>query len=322
MNFWNRKRVLVTGGSGFLGSHLVEALTARGCRQIFVARSQDFDLVEGEAVRRLYAQACPELVIHLAARAGGIGANLAEPARFFYDNLLMGLQMIEVGRQVGIKKFVAIGTTCCYPACTPLPLKEEHLWNGYPADATAPYGLAKRMLLVQAQTYRKQYGFNAIFLMPTNLYGPRDNFEVDRSHVIAALIRRFVAAVQHKEAEVAVWGSGRATREFLYVIDAAEGILLAAEKYNESDPINLGTGVEVSVRTLAETVAGLTGFRGKIVWDTSRPEGQPRRWLDVSKARERFGFQAKVSLEEGLRKTIDWYAKQTSGKTVARGVCL
>jgi GDP-L-fucose synthase len=313
MDFWHSKRVLVTGGAGFLGSFVVEKLKARGCKNIFVPRSKDYDLVEMEAVRRLYRDSKPEIVIHLAARVGGIGANRANPGRFFYDNLMVGVQMMEVGRQTGIEKFVAIGTVCAYPKFAPVPFHEEDLWNGYPEETNAPYGLAKKMLLVQSQAYRDQYGFNAIYLLPTNIYGPRDNFDPESSHVIPALIKKCVD-VKHspptsnlKPPTVTVWGSGKPTREFLYVEDAAEGILLAAEKYNNPDPVNLGGGFEISIKDLVDLIVKLTDFKGKILWDSSKPDGQPRRMLDVTKAEKEFGFRAKMKFEEGLKKTIKWY---------------
>ncbi len=341
MSFWSDKRVLVTGGAGFLGSFVVEKLQERGCKEVFVPRSKDYDLVEMEAVKRLYHDAKPDIVIHLAARVGGIGANRANPGKFFYDNLMMGAQLMEVGRHVGIEKFVAIGTVCAYPKFTPVPFKEEDLWNGYPEETNAPYGLAKKMLLVQAQAYRQQYGFNAIYLLPVNLYGPRDNFDPESSHVIPALIRKFqeaqgkvgstkYAAGSNKTAysllptqevrsadsppAVVVWGTGKPTREFLYVEDAAEGILLATEKYDKPDPVNLGTGFEISIKDLVELIAKLTNFKGEIIWDTSKPDGQPRRMLDVSKAETEFGFKATTSFEEGLRRTIDWYLSTKSTK--------
>jgi GDP-L-fucose synthase len=265
-----------------------------------------------EAVERLYRDSKPEIVIHLAARVGGIGANRANPGKFFYDNLMMGVQMMDAGRRVGIEKFVAIGTVCSYPKFTPVPFKEEDLWNGYPEETNAPYGLAKKMLLVQSQAYRQQYGFNSIFLLPVNLYGPRDNFDLNASHVIPALIRKCVEAIQKGESEILVWGTGKPTREFLYVEDAAEAILLAAEKYNKPDPVNIGTGFEISIKDLVELVAKQTGFKGKIIWDSSKPDGQPRRCLDVSRAEKEFGFRARMSFEGGLRKTIGWYRNQTS----------
>jgi len=314
MNFWRNKRVTVTGGAGFLGSFVVEKLKKRGCQDIFIPRSKDYDLVEMEAVKRLYNDAKPDIVIHLAAKVGGIGANRENPGKFFYENLMMGVQMMEIGRQVGVEKFVALGTICCYPKFTPLPFKEENLWNGYPEETNAPYGLAKKMLLVQAQAYRQQYGFNAIFLMPVNLYGPRDNFDPNSSHVIPALIKKCLDALSQEpraEGYITVWGTGKVTREFLYVEDAAEGILLATERYNKPDPVNLGAGFEISIKDLVELIVKLTGFKGEIVWDTSKPDGQPRRMLDVSKAEKEFDFKARTSLEEGLKKTIEWYKNYT-----------
>jgi GDP-L-fucose synthase len=328
MSFWSNKRILVTGGAGFLGSFVVEKLQERECKNIFVPRSKDYDLVEMEAVRRVYQDSKPDMVIHLAARVGGIGANRANPGKFFYDNLMMGGQMMEIGRQVGLEKFVAVGTVCAYPKFTPVPFKEEELWNGYPEETNAPYGLAKKILLVQAQAYRQQYGFNAIYLLPVNLYGPRDNFDLETSHVIPALIRKFIEAQtivsgQQKSISsdgaccqvhtsdsppvVVVWGTGKATREFLYVEDCAEAIILATEKYNKPEPINIGAGFEISIKDLVDLIAKLTGFKGKIVWDNSKPDGQPRRMLDTSKAEKEFGFKARVSFEEGLKKTIEWY---------------
>jgi len=309
MSFFSEKRILVTGGAGFLGSFVVAKLKERGCKHIFVPRSKDYDLVQMEAVKRVYQDAKPDIVIHLAAKVGGIGANRANPGKFFYDNLMMGVQMIEVGRQVGIEKFVAIGTICAYPKFTPVPFKEENLWDGYPEETNAPYGLAKKMLLVQAQAYRQQYGFNAIYLLPVNLYGPGDNFDPESSHVIPALIKKCVDAIEEGKDEIVVWGTGRPTREFLYVEDAAEGILLATERYNKSEPVNLGSGFEISIKDLVELIAKLTGFNGKITWDTSKPDGQPRRMLDTNKAEREFGFRAKTSLEDGLKKTIEWYLK-------------
>src|SRR5215813_3773141 len=274
-SFWSDKRVIVTGGAGFLGSFVVEQLRAKGCRQIVIPRSRDYDLVQMEAVQRLYAEANPEIVIHLAARVGGIGANQANPGRFFYDNLLMGSQLMEVGRQLGLRKFVALGTICAYPKFAPIPFKEEDIWNGYPEETNAPYGLAKKMMLVQSQAYRQQYGFNSIVLFPVNLYGPRDNFDLETSHVIPALIRKCAEAQEEGRATLTLWGDGSPTREFLYVEDAAEGILLAAEQYEGSLPVNLGTGEEVSIRDLATMIATESGFKGQIVWDSSQPDGQP-----------------------------------------------
>jgi len=307
MGFWKGKRVLVTGGAGFLGSHLVKKLRKRGCENIFIALTEEYNLIDIEAIKRLYQDAKPDIVIHLAAVVGGIGANRENPGKFFYDNIMMGVQMMEQGRQFGIEKFVALGTICCYPKFTTVPFKEEDLWNGYPEETNAPYGLAKKMLLVQSQAYRKQYGFNSIFLMPVNLYGPGDNFDPKSSHVIPALIKKFIDA--QPQPAVTVWGAGKPTREFLHVEDAAEGILLATEKYNKSDPVNLGAGFEISIKDLVELIAKLTGFKGKVVWDASKPDGQPRRCLDTSKAEKEFGFKAKTNFEKGLRRTIRWYRK-------------
>ncbi len=313
MTFWENKRSLVTGGAGFLGAFVVRKLEERGCKNIFIPRSRDYDLVDMEAVRRLYRDAKPDIVIHLAARVGGIGANQANAGKFFYDNLMMGVQLMEIGRQAGIEKFVAIGTICAYPKFTPVPFKEEDLWNGYPEETNAPYGLAKKMLLVQAQAYRQEYGFNSIYLLPVNLYGPGDNFDPKSSHVIPALIKKCVDAMSqpessgHQHSTITVWGTGKPTREFLYVEDAAEGIILAAEHYNKPAPVNLGTDFEISIKDLAELIAKLTGFKGRMVWDTTKPDGQPRRRLDTSRAEKEFGFKAKVELEKGLRRTIDWY---------------
>ena len=305
--FWSDKRVVVTGGAGFLGSFLVEHLRAKGSRAVVVPRSKDYDLVEMDAVRRLYADAKPDVVIHLAARVGGIGANQANPGRFFYDNLMMGTQLIEVGRQLGIKKFVAIGTICAYPKYAPIPFKEDDLWAGFPEETNAPYGLAKKMMLVQSQAYRQQYGFNSIVLFPVNLYGPRDNFDLETSHVIPALIRKCAEAQQNGKPEIVLWGDGTPTREFLYVEDAAEGILLAAEQYNDSRPLNLGTGEELSIKTLAGIIAAEVGFHGRILWDPTKPNGQPRRCLDISRIKQTIGFQPTHSLRDGLKKTIQWY---------------
>jgi GDP-L-fucose synthase len=278
-----------------------------------LSRSKDYNLIEMEAVKRLYRDANSDIVIHLAARVGGIGANLANPGKFYYDNLMMGVQMMEVGRQVGVEKFVAIGTICAYPKFTPIPFKEEDLWNGYPEETNAPYGLAKKMLLVQAQAYRQQYGFNAIYLLPVNLYGPRDNFNPESSHVIPALIKKCVDAISKPQSSIlqpltiSVWGTGKATREFLYVEDCAEAIVLATERYNKPDPINLGAGFEISIKDLVELIVKLAGFKGRITWDTSKPDGQPRRMLDTSRAEKEFGFRTMTSFEKGLKKTIEWY---------------
>jgi GDP-L-fucose synthase len=306
-SFWPDTRVVVTGGAGFLGSFVVEQLEAKGCRQVIVPRSLDYDLVHMDAVRRLYADANPDIIIHLAARVGGIGANEANPGRFFYDNLMMGSQLIEVGRQRGLKKFVAIGTICAYPKFAPIPFKEDDIWAGYPEETNAPYGLAKKMMLVQSQAYRQQYGFNSIVLFPVNLYGPRDNFDLHTSHVIPALIRKCAEAQASAASEIVLWGDGTPTREFLYVEDAAEGILLAAEQYNDSRPLNLGTGKEITIKALAAMIAAELGYTGQITWDRTKPNGQPRRSLDVSRIKQAIGFQARHALRDGLKKTIQWY---------------
>lgn len=306
-SFWKNKRVCVTGGAGFLGSFLIENLRQRGAEDIFVPRIEEYDLVKEKDIIRLLDDSRPDLIIHLAAHVGGIGANREHPAEFFYDNLMMGVQLMHQAYLRGVGKFVAIGTVCAYPKFTPVPFKEENLWNGYPEETNAPYGLAKKMLLVQSQAYRQQYGFNSIFLIPVNLYGPRDNFNPASSHVIPALIRKCLEAKESGEKEVVIWGDGSPTREFLYVEDAAEGIARAAERYNRSEPVNLGSGNEIQIKKLAELIASLTGFQGKLVFDTSKPNGQPRRGLDVSRAEREFGFKAQMSFEEGLRRTIEWY---------------
>lgn len=310
MSFWAERRVTVTGGAGFLGSYIVEKLKEKGCKDIFVPLIEDYDLVKLEDIKRMYTEGKPDIVIHLAAKVGGIGINREKPGEFFYDNLLMGTQLMEEARKKGIEKFVALGTICCYPKNTPVPFKEENLWDGYPEETNAPYGLAKKMLLVQSQAYRQQYAFNSIFLMPVNLYGPGDNFDPNSSHVIPALIRKCFDAIDEGKDEIVVWGTGKPTREFIYVEDAAEGILLASEKYNKSDPVNIGAGFEMSIKDLVELITRLTGFEGKITWDTSKPDGQPRRRLDVSKAEKEFGFKAKVNFEEGLKRTTEWYRDQ------------
>jgi len=310
-DFWQGRKVCVTGGAGFLGSFLVEKLRSHGA-QVFVPLIEQYDLVKPESIQRMLSDSQPQMIIHLAALAGGIGANRARPADFFYINLMMGVQLMHQAWQAGVEKFVAIGTICAYPKFTPLPFQEEHLWNGYPEETNAPYGLAKKMLLVQAQAYREQYGFNAIYLLPVNLYGPRDNFNLETSHVIPALIRKCVEAKQRGDRQIVLWGDGSPTREFLYVEDAAEGISLAAERYNGGEPVNLGSGNEISIRDLAQLVSRLTGFDGEIVWDTSKPNGQPRRALDVTRAQEYFGFRAGMSFEDGLRRTIDWYIQHRS----------
>ena len=306
-DWWRNKRVLVTGGAGFLGSYVVEFLRTHGCRDPFIPRSREYDLRREEAVIRLLEKVRPDVVIHLAAVVGGIGANRENPGRFFYENLVMGVQLIEQARLFGVNKFVTVGTVCSYPKFAPVPFREEDLWNGYPEETNAPYGLAKKMLLVQGQAYRQQYGFNSIYLMPVNLYGPRDNFDPASSHVIPALIKKCLDAIRDGERAITVWGSGKATREFIYARDAAEGIVLAAERYEGEEPVNLGAGFEISINDLVGLITELTGFRGRIEWDTTKPDGQPRRMLDVSRAEQWFGFRARTSFEEGLRRTIDWY---------------
>lgn len=319
MSFWQDKRVIVTGGAGFLGSFVVEQLRERGAAEIIIPRSNHYDLRKIEAIRELFhdtQQTGPvDMVIHLAANVGGIGANRLRPAEFFYDNLMMGIQLIHESWLAGIPKFVATGTICAYPKFAPIPFNEADLWNGYPEETNAPYGLAKKMMLIQSQTYREQYGYNSIFLLPVNLYGPRDNFDLETSHVIPALIRKCLEAVQRGDDQITAWGDGSPTREFLYAADAAAGILLAAEHYNESQPVNLGSSFEISIKDLLETIARLTGFDGDIVWDTSKPNGQPRRKLDVSRAKECFGFESTTSFEDGLRQTIDWYQKSALNET-------
>ena len=304
------KRILVTGGAGFLGRYVVKTLKTRGCEKVFAPRSKEYNLVDIEAVKKLYGDTKPDVVIHLAAKVGGIAANKAAPGEYFYENLMMGVQTMEQGRQFGIEKFVALGTVCAYPKNIPAPFKEEDLWNGYPEETNAAYGLSKKMTLVQAQAYRQQYSFNAIYLLPVNLYGPGDNFDPQNSHVIPALIKKCLDAVDEGSTEIIAWGSGNATREYLYVEDAAEGIILATEKYDRAEPINLGSGFEISIRDLVNMIATLTGFEGPIVWDTTKPDGQPRRLFDFSKAERDFGFRAKTSFEEGLTKTIQWYKEQ------------
>ena len=310
MTWWADKKIVVTGGAGFLGSRVVAKLRERGVVNAFVPRSQNYDLVRYDDVVRLYRDTRPDLVIHLAARVGGIGANRANPGKFFYDNLMMGVQLMEVARQTNVAKFVAVGTICAYPKFTPVPFKEENLWDGYPEETNAPYGLAKKMLLVQSQAYRQQYGFNSIYLLPVNLYGPGDNFDLDTSHVIPAMIRKCIEAIRERRNEIVLWGTGNPTREFLYVDDAAEGILLAAEKYNASDPVNLGSGHEISIRDLAGMITGVTGFSGKLVWDSTKPDGQPRRCLDTRRARALIGFEATTTLDRGLAETVSWYRAQ------------
>ena len=311
------KRIVVTGGAGFLGSFVVEKLNERGAT-VFVPRSKDYDLVQIEACRRLYKDARPDIVVHLAAKVGGIGANRENPGSFFYENLMMGVQLMEEGRLYGLGKFVALGTICAYPKFTHVPFREEELWNGYPEETNAPYGLAKKMLLVQSQAYRAQWGFNSVYLLPVNLYGPRDNFDPASSHVIPALIKKCFDAMDASESTITVWGTGKATREFLYAEDAAEGIVLATERYEKSEPVNLGAGFEISIRDLVTLIARLTGFTGDIIWDATKPDGQPRRCLDTSRAKEEFGFAAKTTFEEGLKATIDWYREARRAQSPAR----
>lgn len=310
--FWGARRVVVTGGAGFLGSYVVGALRDRGAAEVVAPRSAAYDLRQVEAIRQLLSDARPDLIIHIAAKVGGIGANLEHPAEFLYDNLMMGVQLLHESWRAGVGKLVTLGTVCAYPKFTPVPFREDDLWNGYPEETNAPYGLAKKMLLAQGQAYRQEYGFNAIYLLPVNLYGPGDNFDLQSSHVIPALIRKCVEAQEAGASEIVAWGDGSPTREFLYVEDAAEGILLAAERYDGPDPVNLGSSYEISIRELTELIARLTGFEGRIVWDTSKPNGQPRRKLEVSRARERFGFESRTSFEEGLRRTIAWYRSQVA----------
>ncbi len=305
--FWPNKNVIVTGGAGFLGSFVVEKLKVRGCKDICIPLIEEYDLRKESDILKLYKCFKADMVIHLAASVGGIGANSGNPGKFFYDNLMMGVQLLEQARLNNIAKFVAIGTVCAYPKYAPVPFKEKDIWNGYPEETNAPYGLAKKMLLVQSQAYRQQYGYNSIFLLPLNLYGPRDNFNPESSHVIPALIRKCVDAIKSGQDTITVWGTGAASRGFLYAEDAAEGILLAAEKYDRSDPVNLGTDQEITIKELVLLISRLTGFKGKVEWDRSKPDGQPRRCLDTAKAKKEFGFVAKVDFVSGLKKTIDWY---------------
>lgn len=308
-DFWKNKRICVTGGAGFLGSHLIENLRKRGADNIFIPKIEDYDLVQQKDILRMLDDSNPDVILHLAAHVGGIGANREHPAEFFYDNLMMGVQLMHEAWKRGVDKFVAIGTVCAYPKFTPVPFREDDLWNGYPEETNAPYGLAKKMLLVQAQSYRQQYGYNALFLIPVNLYGPRDNFRPESSHVIPALIKKCIEAKENGDKEVVIWGDGSPTREFIYVEDAAEGIASATEKYDGSEPVNIGSGNEISIKDLARLIARLTGFVGMMVFDTSKPNGQPRRGLDVSRAENLFEFRAKTNFEDGLRATIEWYLK-------------
>jgi GDP-L-fucose synthase len=307
VEFWSDKRVCVTGGDGFLGSFVQSVLAERGAKEVFIPKIEDYDLTEKDDILGMLADARPDIIIHLAALAGGIGANRARPAEFFYKNLMMGVPLMHEAWKSGVGKFVAIGTICAYPKFTPVPFQEENLWDGYPEETNAPYGLAKKMLLVQAQAYREQYGFNAIYLLPVNLYGPRDNFNLETSHVIPALIRKMIDASDRNEEEVVLWGDGSPTREFFYAGDAARGIVMAAERYQGSEPVNLGAGMEISIKDLADLIAKTSGYSGRIVWDATKPNGQPRRALDTKRALEYFGFTAKMPFEEGIRKTIQWY---------------
>jgi GDP-L-fucose synthase len=304
------KRVVVTGGAGFLGGHIVAELKRAGCREVLVPRSSEFDLRRPEAVARMYDRMNPQIVIHLAAVVGGIGANRETPGRFFYDNLTMGVELMEQARLRGIEKFVGLGTVCAYPKFTPVPFREDDLWNGYPEETNAPYGLAKKMLLVQAQAYRQQYGFNAIYLLPVNLYGPRDSFDPSRSHVIPALIKKCLDAVASRASRIEVWGTGAASREFLYVEDCARAVVLATKRYDKPEPVNLGAGREIKIRELVTLIARLTGFKGEIAWDSSKPDGQPRRCLEVTRAEREFGFSASTDFETGLKRTIEWYRRE------------
>jgi len=315
-SFFEDRRVVVTGGAGFLGGYVVEGLQKRGCKNILVPKIEDYDLVNIADIVRMYGDMRPDIVIHLAAVVGGIGANREHPGEFFYKNLMMGVQLIEQGRLRNIEKFVAIGTVCAYPKFTPVPFKEEDIWNGYPEETNAPYGLAKKMLLVQSQSYRAEYGFNSIFLLPVNLYGPGDNFDPKSSHVIPALIKKCVDAIESGADYIDCWGTGAPSREFIYVTDAAEGILLATEHYNGAEPVNIGAGFEITIKDLVEKIATFTGFSGQIRWDSSKPDGQPRRCLDVSKAKEYFGFEAGMAFDEGLKATIEWYKEKVTAREI------
>ncbi|MBW8000421.1 MAG: GDP-L-fucose synthase [Planctomycetes bacterium] len=306
-DFFKDRRVVVTGGAGFLGNYVTADLKARGCENILVPKIEDYDLVSMDDIKRMYDEMKPDVVIHLAAVVGGIGANMEHPGEFFYKNLMMGVQLIEEGRLRGIEKFVAIGTICAYPKFTPVPFKESELWNGYPEETNAPYGLAKKMLLVQSQAYRQEYDFNSVFLLPVNLYGPGDNFHPNSSHVIPALIKKCVDAIDAGSDYIECWGTGKVSREFIYAADASEGILLATEHYNDSEAVNIGAGFEITIKELVEKIANLTGFDGEIRWDASKPDGQPRRCLDTTKARELFGFEAATNFDQGLKATIEWY---------------
>ena len=315
MSFWNSKRVVVTGGNGFLGSFVAEKLRSRGCRDLFLPSSKQYDLRVEQDVAKLFEDARPDIFIHLAAVVGGIGANRKHPGRFFYENAIMGIHTIEEARRRGIEKFVCIGTVCSYPKFAAVPFREDTLWEGYPEETNAPYGLAKKMLMVQLQSYRQEYGTNGIYLLPVNLYGPRDNFDLESSHVIPALIRKCVEAQELASPKIVVWGTGTPTREFLYVEDAADGIITAAERYNGAEPVNLGSGSEISIRDLVNQVTELVGYRGVVEWDSSMPDGQPRRSLDTSRALREFGWKAQVSFRDGLQRTIEWYLQNSKQKT-------
>lgn len=320
MSFWGGKKVFITGGGGFLGSYVVEKLNDKGCQSIFMPRSKDFDLRVEDHIIRAFEHVRPDIVIHLAATVGGIGANRKTPGKFFYDNSIMGIQLIEHARRFDVAKFVCVGTVCSYPKYTPVPFREEDLWNGYPEETNAPYGLAKKMLLVQLQAYRQEYGFNGIYLLPVNLYGPGDNFDPGHSHVIPAIIKKLVDAKRKGRDKIVAWGTGEASREFLYVEDAAEGIILAAENYDEPEPINLGSGREIKIRDLVHLIKGVVDFEGEVEWDTSMPDGQPRRMLDTSRAREKFGFVSKTGFEDGLRKTLLWYQSDQQVSAVGTSI--
>ncbi len=317
MSWLSGKRITVTGGAGFLGTQVVSKLRESGCQEIFVPRSKDYDLTDNEDVKHLYQNSRPDILVHLAARMGGIGINQEKPGELFYNNVIMGLQTMEQGKVFGLEKFVAVGTVCSYPKNISIPSTEEFLWDGYPEETNAPYGLAKKMAVVQAQSYRKQYGYNAINLLLVNLYGPGDNFNLKSSHVVPALIKKCLDAIDENKGEIIVWGSGKPTREYLYVEDAAEGIVLATQQYNKPTPVNLGSGFEISIKDLARLIARTTGFKGRIVWDRSKPDGQPRRLFDSSKAEREFGFKARTDFQEGLRKTIQWYREQRTKGLVA-----
>ena len=315
MSYWREKRITVTGGAGFVGSVVVDKLRSRGADRVFVPRSRDYDLRDASAVARMFRDSAPQVLVHLAAVVGGIGANRANPGRFFYDNAIMGVQVLEEARKCGVEKTLVVGTICAYPKYTDVPFREEALWNGYPEETNAPYGLAKKMLLVQAQAYRQQYGMNVIYLLPVNIYGPGDSFDLESSHVIAALVRKFVEARETGTSHVTAWGTGKPGREFLYVDDAAEGVVLALERYDKGEPVNLGSGEELTIRELAYKIRDLVGFKGEVVWDTSKPDGQPRRMLDTTRAFKEFGFSATTTLDDGLRKTIMWFEQNRGPAT-------